>query len=184
MRAVFLVVALALFPVMAAVWEHFVSPRVLVLVLIGLLLARAVVTGARGPSGMIAAGALCVAVCEAALGFWSPVRATKFYPAIMNAATFIVFAITLWRPPSMIERFALLVEPTIDSRGVHYTRWATIAWLGFFLMNGLISLWTAVEGTSSEWALYNGVISYVLMGIFVAAEYLIRQRVRFGRRFL
>jgi uncharacterized membrane protein len=51
-------------------------------------------------------------------------------------------------------------------------------WCGFFLLNGSIALATTLWGTEAQWALYNGAIAYVLMGVIAAVEWLVRQRVR------
>jgi uncharacterized membrane protein len=47
-----------------------------------------------------------------------------------------------------------------------------------FVLNGSLALYTAVAADIEVWALYNGVIAYVLMGLLFAGEYLVRRRVR------
>ena len=78
----------------------------------------------------------------------------------------------------MIERFARIQEPDLDHEGVIYTRKVTIAWCLFFLSNGLIALYTVFYSSIEIWTLYNGFVSYILMGLFFAVEYLIRLKVR------
>ena len=58
-----------------------------------------------------------------------------------------------------------------------YLRKVTIAWLTFFLINAAISALTAISGSLKLWTLYNGFISYLLIGVMFAAEFLIRQGV-------
>ena len=52
-----------------------------------------------------------------------------------------------------------------------------LAWIGFFLVNGTIAVWTVVWGTIDQWALYNGLIAYLLIGAMFAGELLVRRRV-------
>lgn len=42
----------------------------------------------------------------------------KMYPVFMSVGAGIIFASTLIRPPSMIERFARLVEPDLPESGI------------------------------------------------------------------
>jgi uncharacterized membrane protein len=53
-----------------------------------------------------------------------------------------------------------------------------MVWVLFFLINGVIALWTVVEGSWMIWTLYNGCFVYVLMGALLVIEYLVRRKVR------
>ena len=48
----------------------------------------------------------------------------------------------------------------------------------FFVANGAAAAYTAAFSTDAIWALYNGLIAYVLMGCLMGAEWLVRQWVR------
>jgi uncharacterized membrane protein len=98
----------------------------------------------------------------------------RLYPAFMNAAMLLAFAQTLISPPSMIERFARLVEPDLPESGVRYTRAVTWIWVGFFIVNGAIAGYTAVYSSWETWTLYNGVVAYVAMGALFLGEFLVR----------
>jgi uncharacterized membrane protein len=91
---------------------------------------------------------------------------------------FTVFGFSLWRPPTIVERIARLHEPQLPVQAVAYTRKVTIAWCGFFLVNGTISAASALWASNQVWVLYNGLLSYVLIGLFFAVEWLLRQRMR------
>lgn len=99
----------------------------------------------------------------------------KFYPVLMSLGSASVFAYTLFRPPSMIERFARLHQPHLPESGVHWTRQVTKVWCGFLIINALVALLTVFLATSI-WAIYNGFISYLLMGVLLLGEYLLRRR--------
>ena len=101
----------------------------------------------------------------------------RFYPVLMNLVLLSVFAASLWRPPSMIERFARLQHPELDERGVRYTRTVTKVWCGFFIFNGSIAAGIAVWGDTAQWAFYNGFLAYVLIGLLLGGEWLVRRQV-------
>ena len=79
------------------------------------------------------------------------------------------------------ERLARLHDPELDAHGVAYTRRVTIVWCGFFILNGGIALATALWASEQTWALYNGFITYALMGLLMGGEWLVRRRVRAGK---
>ena len=47
-------------------------------------------------------------------------------------------------------------------------------WAGFLLLNGLVALALAIWGPLGWWALYTGLLAYVLMGLLMGAEYIYR----------
>lgn len=97
------------------------------------------------------------------------------YPVVINLVTAIVFGLSLIYPPTLIERIARRTHPDLDARGVAYTRQVTKIWFSFSLINSIVSLTTVLYGDLQLWALYNGLISYVLMGILFAGEFIVRQ---------
>lgn len=151
-----------------------VSPAWLGLLLVVLAGLRAVAT--KQPIWLVAAGGGLLLAGAAAFG--NSVLPLKFYPVLVNAVLLAVFTISLRHPPSAIERLARLQEPDLPEAGVRYTRRVTQVWCGFFVINGSIALATAVWGSDALWALYNGLIAYVLMGLLFAGEWLLRRRVR------
>lgn len=102
----------------------------------------------------------------------------RLYPVAMSLGMLLLFGLSLKNSPSMVERFARLREPDLSPDGVIYTRRVTQVWCVFFVINGSIAGWTAIYATRDEWALYNGFIAYLLMGMLFAGEWLVRRRVR------
>lgn len=100
-----------------------------------------------------------------------------FYPVIVNLVMLFVFFSSLYQPQSMIERFARLQEPDLPLSGIQYCRSVTKVWCVFFIINGSISLFTCFL-TMKAWMLYNGFISYFLIGLLFIIEWLVRQWVR------
>ena len=81
-------------------------------------------------------------------------------------------------PAWMVERLARLREPELPEVAIRYTRKVTLAWSVFFFCNGLCAALLTLWAPLSWWMLYTGLISYGLMGLLFAIEWLIRQRVR------
>ena len=98
----------------------------------------------------------------------------KFYPILVNAIMFTIFFVSLYNPPSVIERIARLQTPDLTERGQRYTRSVTKVWCGFFVINGSMALYTCVAADVAFWAVYNGLISYALMGLLFIGEYAVR----------
>jgi len=173
LAAVLLAVSLA-YPVVVYLALGHVSPRWIALLLVVLALARAWVTR---ESFWLGAAALATLLAAASfLGdFWGPL---KLYPALVNAVMFGLFAMSLWRGPSVVERLARLREPDFPPAAVAYTRRVTQVWCGFFVVNGLVAVATALWASTAVWTLYNGLLSYVAMGALMGGEWLVRQRVR------
>ncbi len=150
--------------------------------LAGLLMAMALLRALQSRNAQwlaVAAGAAVLALAAWYSGDGLPL---KLYPALVNAVLLLVFATSLWSPPSAVERIARLREPDLPPAGVAYTRRVTQVWCGFFLLNGAIAVATALWASDRTWALYNGLIAYVLIGLLFAGEWLVRRRVMAAQR--
>jgi len=171
--AVLLVLSVA-YPVVVYLALGHVGPRWIALLLVGLALARALLT--REPFWLVAAG---LATLLAGAGFvgdrWAPL---KLYPALVNLVLFALFASSLLRGPSVVERLARLREPALPAAAVAYTRRVTQVWCAFFVVNGALAIATALWASDAAWALYNGAVAYALMGLLMGVEWLVRKRVR------
>lgn len=150
------------------------EPRWLALLLFALALLRAWAT--REPMWLVAAaGAGVLALVAMTANALLPL---KLYPVLVNLVLCCVFVASLRHPPSAIERLARLREPELPPRAVRYTRRVTQVWVGFFVLNGALALATALWASDATWALYNGLIAYLLIGLLFGIEWLVRQRVR------
>lgn len=176
--ATLLAVITLLFPPLAAIGMRWVGPWPILGALLVCLLGRVILPSAVSVPLEMTLSLVAVAAGEIAVSLYDPQLAARLYPVFMNVTMLVAFSVTLWKPPSMIERFARLAEPDLDERGIAYTRIVTWVWIGFFGINGSIALWTALNGSWFVWGLYNGGISYGLAGLLFAGEYFIRQIVR------
>lgn len=150
------------------------EPRWLALFL--LLIAAARALAGRDRLWLAAAAGAAVLVVVSMLG--NDALPLKLYPVLVNAVLLVVFGLSLRHPPSIIERLARLREPDLPPHAIAYTRQVTRVWCLFFVINGSIALATALYASNAGWALYNGLVSYVLMGLLFAGEWLVRQRVK------
>ena len=118
------------------------------------------------------------AIALALISVWrdSP-DALLYYPVLMNAAMLLLFGSSLVFPPTIVERIARIRHPGLPAEAVPYLRRVTIAWCIFFVGNGAAAFYTALRTTFETWALYNGLIAYVLIGLMFAGEFLTRLRV-------
>lgn len=101
-------------------------------------------------------------------------RVLMLAPALLNAALLASFAMSL-SGESVVERLARARVPDLPPEEVRYCRRVTVLWCAFFAANGGIALWLAVLGDPADWALYTGLISYLLMGTLFAVELCVRQ---------
>ena len=100
-----------------------------------------------------------------------------YYPVAVNFFLLILFFSSLWQKQTLIERFARLQEPQLPDHAIGYTRTVTKVWCCFFIINGAISLTTGFI-SMGLWTLYNGLISYLLIGLLIAGEWLVRLHVK------
>ena len=154
------------------------EPKYLALSLAALVVLRASITkspiikAVKGLWAIILVAGLSVA----AFSFFSNSDlGLKLYPVIISLGFLVVFAYSLSQPPTIIERLARLQEPDLPPAGVAYTRKVTQVWCVFFVFNILVALYTVIFSSTEVWTLYNGLISYLLMGTLFLGEMLYRK---------
>lgn len=148
----------------------------LLLLLLALLSLSVVFQGIHHPRSWLTLAVLLVVSVTAI--FADQLTGVLFYPVWMNSALLLVFLASLWRKPAVITRLASLMEGPLSDKAVVYTEKVTLVWTIFFLVNGAISLATAVHGDIELWTLYNGFISYVLIGLLFIIEWSARRAVK------
>ena len=104
----------------------------------------------------------------------------KLSPVMMNIILSYTFGITLFRPPAMIYRFAILMDKSIpNSLGekeiAAYCYKVTVIWVVFFLLNGIMAAFTVFSGSDLFWAIYNGGVANVLIGSLFVGEFVVRK---------
>lgn len=169
-----LLVLTMLYPLGVYVALGHVAPHWLAGAMVLLALARAVSTR-QGFWYLVAVGAGVLALAS----WWQgDARAVKLYPVLVNTVLLVVFGWSLRCPPSVVERLARLQTPDLPAAAVEYTARVTVVWCGFFVLNGAVAAYTALYSSNATWALYNGLLAYVAMGVLMAGEWLVRQHVQ------
>ncbi|MEM8546838.1 MAG: hypothetical protein AAGF46_01620 [Pseudomonadota bacterium] len=171
--------ALAAYPFIVYLSLSQAGPRWLALVLGLLFVLRWWVGGkfAHGTRGHRTTRMLAVAVAlgVALVMALNDPLILKFYPVLANLAVLGLFAASLFQPPTIIERGLRLAGQPVPPEAPPYLWWVTLVWCGFFIVNAAIAAWTAIAAPLSWWALYNGGISYALIGTLLVGELIVRQ---------
>ena len=163
-----------LYPLAVFYGNQYYAPKKIAALLIALLLVRLVLSysSKHWNIPLLIAG---IGYCGFAMWSNQP-SALRFYPVLMNAVMLLVFIRSLWSPQSLVESLARLRQPNLPPEGIIYTRRVTKIWCVFFILNGAIALATSLWASLAVWSLYNGLISYLLIGLLMGSEYLIRRR--------
>lgn len=126
-------------------------------------------------AGAWRAALVSVAIGLLALAVVDPALAARAYPVLLSIAAASVFAATLVRPPSLIERLAL-ASGEVWSPGLQiYCRNVTFAWALWLCLNAAIAATLTVAGDDRAWALWTGLFSYLVSGVLFAGEWLVRR---------
>lgn len=100
----------------------------------------------------------------------------KLYPVLMNACVCGIFALSLRKTPVITQIAQKMCKKPLEKHQLIYTKHATQAWAIFMFINTIISFITIFLSTKI-WTVYNGFISYILIGIMMLCEYTIRKRI-------
>ena len=151
----------------------YVEPALLAIVFIILVLIRHFATAKSTSKSKIPHSNIVLFAILALLSFTSLTNselALKFYPVVVSSSFLLVFAYSVFNPPSVVEIIARLRDD-LDENGVVYTRKVTIVWCLFFVFNGAIASFTIFHPNPQVWLVYNGLISYILMGLLMLGEF-------------
>jgi uncharacterized membrane protein len=170
------------YPVLVYFGLRFASPAGVALGILALLALRSIVLPRKGGQRHLTVALWAAATGALVIVALSPLAALHAYPILVSLAFAAVFAYSLWRPPTIIEQIARLREPALPAVAVPYLRKVTLLWIGFFLANAALSAATAASGSLELWTLYNGFISYVLIGALFVGEWIFRGFLREAKR--
>jgi uncharacterized membrane protein len=167
------------YPIIVYIGLHYLPPVAVVSILF-LPLALKFFVDRRAPPRRAFAYVSLLALCIGAILIAvSPIAGLKSYPILVSLGLGSVFAYSLLYPPTIVERIARLQRGRAGPPPpISYLRKVTIAWLAFFVVNASVSLWTATETSMEVWTLYNGLISYLLIGLLFGGELIIRWRLQ------
>ena len=106
----------------------------------------------------------------------------KLYPALANLAYLTFTLSSLIIPPPIAFYFIDIFDKKIktvipEKRFNRYCRNATITWCVYFIIDGSISVFSVFWLSDLDWGIYNGGITYVLMGLIFVAEFVILKKI-------
>lgn len=165
---------LAFYPFLVYFGLDRLGPQALGVILGAVLLLR---LAAGGPLGLPRGALLPIG---ATLAFVIAVLVTgdaltlKSYPVFVSLGLLALFAWSLWRPPTIIERGLRLGGRDVPEHARSYLWWVTLAWCAFFLLNAAVAAWTAYAAPLSWWTLYNGLLSYLCIALLFGMELVVR----------
>lgn len=155
----------------------FVSPRVLGLCTLALIAARMAIfarTRLVALARLFAPVGLAFAATSLLSLIWNDELWLRLAPALVNLALFAVFALSLARRETAIETIARAQVGELSAEEVTYCRRVTVVWSAFLAANSAACAAVALLGSREAWALYTGVVAYVLLGVVFASEYVYR----------
>jgi uncharacterized membrane protein len=164
------------YPLLVAGSLAFLEARWAALALLALHLAMRLRTLRRDlqrARGLLALAA-SVAVLLALAAILDDPRFLLAYPTLVNAALLANFAWSLRTVP-IAERFARMETSELTGPQIRYCRNVTLTWCAFFVLNGGLAAALALRAPRAVWAIYTGAVSYALVGLLFAAEYVLRK---------
>ncbi len=96
-------------------------------------------------------------------------------PAAVSLYLLATFGASLRAGPSMIERFARIIEDDLPDFTLPYCRRVTQVWCAFFAINAVVVCALAYAAPVGWWALYNGIVFYALLGSLMGVEFVLRK---------
>ncbi len=171
LRALSVAIA-AFYPLLVYAGLGRVEPRWIAVFLLGIAVLRALLVRDWITWFLVVGAAILAAVTFAS----NAALPLKVYPVLVSLGFLAVFAGSLYRGPSAIERIARLKTPDLPPEGVFYTRRVTQIWCAFFVFNAVVAAGLALGASDQIWALYTGLISYVLMALLFVGEWFFRAR--------
>ena len=166
----FVVVVMLGYPLLVYAGLRLLHPRTLAVTLGAVLLIREIAQMRRGRPSPLLLPVLLIGGVLVGAALLNEGRLFLFVPVLINAALLISFGRTLVVGPSMVESLARRRFGTVPPEHVDYCRRVTQIWCAFFLANSALILSLALWAPLEYWALYTGVIAYVLVGTVFAAE--------------
>jgi uncharacterized membrane protein len=171
-RAVF-VVLLSLYPLVVYFGIRHLPVSFFALVLLALLMLRFGLIRPVERRFMLPL-VLGLAVFAAAAALTGSQALLLAYPVLVNLGLCALFALSLKDGEPLLLRVARARKMQIAEHALPYLRRLTAIWAVFFALNAVVAFVT-IHLSIGVWAVYNGLISYILVGLLVVGEVLYRR---------
>jgi len=99
----------------------------------------------------------------------------KLYPVLISCSVGSFFAASLFTQETFIEHIARLRGKILSVYAINYARKLTFIWAVTLYLNALTALYLAFFASTQAWALYCGLISYIILGCLFAGEIIYRR---------
>ncbi|CAO4835887.1 MAG: hypothetical protein CNLJKLNK_00519 [Holosporales bacterium] len=99
------------------------------------------------------------------------------YPITISLSMAFSFLLSLIYKPTIIESFMMIKGETMTKNHYEYAHKLTMIWIVFLVINAFLS-WVSLKHSFSFWTLYNGLISYIFMGILGGGEFIYRKYIK------
>ena len=102
----------------------------------------------------------------------------KLYPALADLAYLTIMVTSFFFPPPLAYYFINIFDKSIKTKipkarfDVYCVR-ASVVWCVYFVIDGITALLTAYFSSDFVWGVYNGGITYAIMGLIFAGEFVI-----------
>ena len=146
-----------------------------ILVLMSVILLSRVYISCRSKQYMYALLWLLGILILLTTGVWLAVYAAKLLPALINIALAVMFAKTILQGTPLIERIARLEIPNIPDDIIAYTHLLTKIWVVYFASQAVITCILAYWASNHFWAIYNGILIYIMLLLMFVIEYSYRK---------
>lgn len=113
----------------------------------------------------------------AVIAFTRTLSVMYWYPVLVNVIMLAVFGGSLFASQTFVERLARLQIPDLSDEGIIYTRRVTQVWCVVFLFNIIVVTLLILSAQYYYWAIFTGVISYIIIAAVMSVEWIIRQNV-------
>lgn len=106
----------------------------------------------------------------------------KLYPAFTDISYLTIMGTSLIFPPPLAYYFINAIDKTLKIKIPEKIFndccfKATLAWCVFFVIDAIIATNIAFRGSDTAWAIYSGGITYLIMGLIFAGEFIIIKRI-------
>jgi uncharacterized membrane protein len=111
---------------------------------------------------------------------YSPI-VIRLYPALADFAYLTIMATSFLIPPPLAYYFIDIFDKsmkTIIPKEIfdRYCFKASLIWCVFFILDGIVALITVFHGSDIIWGIYNGGITYIIMGLIFIGEFIILKK--------
>ncbi|MDR2729466.1 MAG: hypothetical protein LBB81_01035 [Treponema sp.] len=102
----------------------------------------------------------------------------KLYPVLADLSYITIMVTSFFFPPPLAYYFIDIFDKSMKTKipqdnFYRYCLRASVVWVIFFIVDGIISLITVYHSSDFFWGIYNGGITYCMMGLIFAGEFII-----------